>query len=60
MRENINHVDALESLTEVTDLSESHYCASFKRKTIQTPMQLFTSNERTAGLPASSKEKSIK
>lgn len=43
MRENINRVIALESLAAVAGLSVSHYCALFKQKTMQTPMQLFTS-----------------
>jgi len=43
MRENINHMISLDDLAEVADLSVSHYCAVFKQKTMQTPMQLYTS-----------------
>ncbi len=43
MRENINNMITLEDLAEVAGLSVSHYCAMFKQKTAQTPMQLFTS-----------------
>ncbi|WP_276371286.1 helix-turn-helix domain-containing protein [Chryseolinea sp. H1M3-3] len=43
MRENINTMVTLEDLAEVAGLSVSHYCALFKQKTMQTPMQLYTS-----------------
>jgi AraC-like DNA-binding protein len=43
MRENINNMITLEDLAEVAGLSVSHYCAVFKQKTMQTPMQLYTS-----------------
>jgi AraC-like DNA-binding protein len=43
MRENISSVVTLEDLAEVAGLSVSHYCAMFKQKTMQTPMQLYTS-----------------
>src|SRR5688500_4196831 len=43
MRENISTVITLEDLAEVAGLSVSHYCAVFKQKTMQTPMQLYTS-----------------
>lgn len=43
MRENINTMISLEDLAEVAGLSVSHYCAVFKQKTMQTPMQLYTS-----------------
>lgn len=43
MRENINSMITLEDLAEVAGLSVSHYCAMFKQKTMQTPMQLYTS-----------------
>lgn len=43
MRENISSVITLEDLAEVAGLSVSHYCAVFKQKTMQTPMQLYTS-----------------
>lgn len=43
MRENINHVITLEELARVAGLSVSHYCAVFKQKTMQTPLQLHTS-----------------
>lgn len=43
MRENISNVVTLEDLAEVAGLSVSHYCAMFKQKTMQTPMQLYTS-----------------
>jgi len=43
MRENINTMVNLEDLAEVAGLSVSHYCAVFKQKTMQTPLQLFTS-----------------
>ena len=43
MRENISNVIALEDLAKVAGLSVSHYCAMFRQKTMQTPMQLYTS-----------------
>jgi AraC family transcriptional regulator, arabinose operon regulatory protein len=43
MREHISSVITLEDLADVAGLSVSHYCAAFKQKTMQTPMQLFTS-----------------
>jgi AraC-like DNA-binding protein len=43
MRENIGKALTLEELADVAGLSVSHYCAVFKKRTSQTPMQLFTS-----------------
>lgn len=43
MRDNIGKAISLEELAEVAGLSVSHYCAVFKKRTSQTPMQLFTS-----------------
>jgi AraC-like DNA-binding protein len=43
MRENINTLVTLEDLAGVAGLSVSHYCAVFKQKTMQTPLQLYTS-----------------
>lgn len=43
MRENIGGMVTLEDLANVAGLSVSHYCAVFKQKTMQTPMQLHTS-----------------
>jgi AraC family transcriptional regulator, arabinose operon regulatory protein len=43
MRDNLNKAVTLEELAERAGLSVSHYCAVFKRRTSQTPMQLFTS-----------------
>jgi AraC family transcriptional regulator of arabinose operon len=43
MRENINNMITLDDLAEVAGLLVSHYCAVFKQKTMQTPMQLYTS-----------------
>jgi AraC family transcriptional regulator of arabinose operon len=43
MRENISSIVSLGDLAEVAGLSVSHYCALFKQKTMQTPMQLYTS-----------------
>jgi AraC-like DNA-binding protein len=43
MRENLNKAVTLEELAGMAGLSVSHYCAVFKRRTSQTPMQLFTS-----------------
>jgi AraC-like DNA-binding protein len=43
MREHINGMITLDNLADVAGLSVSHYCAMFKQKTMQTPMQLYTS-----------------
>ncbi len=43
MRENITNMVSLQDLAVVAGLSVSHYCAMFKLKTAQTPLQLFTS-----------------
>jgi AraC family transcriptional regulator, arabinose operon regulatory protein len=43
MRENIHGHVTLEALANVAGLSVSHYCAQFKRKTMQTPLNLYTS-----------------
>ena len=43
MRENISNTISLEELAEIAGLSVSHYCAMFRQKTMQTPMQLYTS-----------------
>lgn len=43
MRENINKVVTLDHLASIAGLSISHYCAVFKQKTMQTPLQLHTS-----------------
>jgi AraC-like DNA-binding protein len=43
MREHISSIVSLGDLAEVAGLSVSHYCAMFKQKTMQTPMQLYTS-----------------
>lgn len=43
MRDNLDKVITLEELASRAGLSVSHYCAVFKRRTSQTPMQLFTS-----------------
>ena len=43
MREHINGMITLEELATVAGLSVSHYCVMFKQKTMQTPMQLYTS-----------------
>jgi AraC family transcriptional regulator of arabinose operon len=43
MRDNLDKAVTLEELAERAGLSVSHYCAVFKRRTSQTPMQLFTS-----------------
>ncbi len=43
MRENISSMITLDDLAKVAGLSVSHYCAMFKQKTMQTPMQLFMS-----------------
>jgi AraC family transcriptional regulator, arabinose operon regulatory protein len=43
MRENIHGHVTLEALANVAGLSVSHYCAQFKRKTMQSPLNLYTS-----------------
>jgi len=43
MRDNLNKAVTLEELAGRAGLSVSHYCAVFKRRTSQTPMQLFSS-----------------
>lgn len=43
MRDNLDKALTLEQLASRAGLSVSHYCAVFKRRTSQTPMQLFTS-----------------
>lgn len=43
MRENLNGMVKLESLAEMDGMSVSHYCSVFKRSTMMTPLQLFTS-----------------
>ncbi len=43
MRENIDKVLTLEELADFVNFSVSHYCAVFKQKTTQTPIQFFTS-----------------
>ncbi len=43
MRQNLGRVITLDELAAKAGLSVSHYCAVFKRRTSQTPMQLFTS-----------------
>ena len=43
MRENINRHITLDDLASIAGLSVSHYCAVFKQKTMQTPLQLHTS-----------------
>ncbi|MGC3946542.1 MAG: AraC family transcriptional regulator [Chryseolinea sp.] len=43
MRANLDKSVTLEQLASRAGLSVSHYCAVFKRRTSQTPMQLFTS-----------------
>jgi AraC-like DNA-binding protein len=43
MREHINGLVTLDDLAEAAGLSVSHYCAVFKQKTMQTPLQLFNS-----------------
>jgi AraC-like DNA-binding protein len=43
MRENISSSISLEDLAGIAGLSVSHYCAVFKQKTMQTPLQLFMS-----------------
>lgn len=43
MRDNLDKAVTLEELAGRAGLSVSHYCAVFKRRTSQTPMQLFTS-----------------
>ena len=41
MRDNIYGNVTLEQLSQIAGLSVSHYCAQFKRKTMQTPIQLY-------------------
>lgn len=43
MRENIAGMVSLRDLARIAGMSVSHYCAVFKRKTMQTPLQLYTS-----------------
>lgn len=43
MRENIHGTVTLEELAKVAGLSVSHYCALFKKKTMQSPLNLYTS-----------------
>lgn len=43
MRANIHGHVTLEALASVAGLSVSHYCALFKKKTMQTPLNLYTS-----------------
>ncbi|MEJ1241995.1 AraC family transcriptional regulator [Chryseolinea sp. T2] len=43
MRANLDKAITLEQLASRAGLSVSHYCAVFKKRTSQTPMQLFTS-----------------
>jgi len=43
MRENIHGNVSLEELANAAGLSVSHYCALFKKKTMQTPLNLYTS-----------------
>jgi AraC-like DNA-binding protein len=43
MRENIYGKITLETLAGVAGLSISQYCALFRKKTMQTPLNLFTS-----------------
>ena len=42
MRENIHANVSLKDLARVAGLSVSHYCAQFKKKTMQTPLNLYT------------------
>ncbi len=42
MRENIQENVTLKDLARVAGLSVSHYCALFKKKTMQTPLNLYT------------------
>ncbi len=43
MREHIHGTVTLEELAKVAGLSVSHYCALFKKKTMQSPLNLYTS-----------------
>jgi AraC-like DNA-binding protein len=43
MRENIHGHVTLEDLAKAAGLSVSHYCALFKKKTMQSPLNLYTS-----------------
>lgn len=43
MRENIHGTITLDELAKVAGLSVSHYCALFKKKTMQSPLNLYTS-----------------
>jgi AraC family transcriptional regulator of arabinose operon len=43
MRENINGLVTLKELAAIAGMSVSHYSAVFKQKTMQTPLQLYTS-----------------
>ncbi|HET9486275.1 MAG TPA: AraC family transcriptional regulator [Chryseosolibacter sp.] len=43
MRENIHGNITLQDLARTAGLSVSHYCALFKRKTMQSPLNLYTS-----------------
>ncbi|MEO5600526.1 MAG: AraC family transcriptional regulator [Cyclobacteriaceae bacterium] len=43
MRENIHGTITLGELAKVAGLSVSHYCALFKKKTMQSPLNLYTS-----------------
>lgn len=43
MRENIHGHVTLQELADAAGLSVSHYCALFKKKTMQSPLNLYTS-----------------
>jgi transcriptional regulator GlxA family with amidase domain len=43
MRENIHSNITLKDLAKAAGLSVSHYCALFKKKTMQSPLNLYTS-----------------
>jgi len=43
MRENIHRQVTLSDLAKAAGLSVSHYCALFKKKTMQSPLSLYTS-----------------
>lgn len=43
MRENIHGTITLQDLAKSAGLSVSHYCALFKKKTMQSPLNLYTS-----------------
>lgn len=43
MRENIHGTVTLQDLANAAGLSVSHYCALFKKKTMQSPLNLYTS-----------------